>query len=461
MDLMHCGLLLLLLFCSACSYQFRRGYGPLVRDPDREWDRVKKLISEEMAENFAHETKYLKSATSGYSGPAAKRVPEYLVVTSAKDQKKAFKPEKGSRPLPAGITETLLQTAAPKTAKAAPKASPPRPQLIEMLCHVDRIYLRVRREIFKTTEAYKSLKLGNCPVNQGTKVHYYFLYLNTDCQFKAENNVDYRQIVNSLQYKPAGPVIREMPFDIPVKCIYPRFFHSFQVGFYPKLQGGTVYKALQPQTGFKLTPQDGSGNEITGSKTYTLGQPMYFEAKRSDTSTAAADQRIYINKCYMTATQDPNSSTKHVVIDNRGCMVDSKVTSQSKYIAGTSKLALKFSVGSMIFQGSSSSTSQQLYMHCDISLGSSTATESAKACHYDSTAKMWKELYGNDAVCSCCDSTCASAKSKASKMTSSHSLHVDLSHKAEPQKKSFEMFSWEDPDSAEHLDFLKYWDPEE
>lgn len=36
-----------------------------------------------------------------------------------------------------------------------------------------------------------------------------------------------------------------------------RNFHSYKIGFHPQLQGGTVYKALQPKSSVSLTPQDG------------------------------------------------------------------------------------------------------------------------------------------------------------------------------------------------------------
>uniref|UniRef100_UPI0037E88625 zona pellucida sperm-binding protein 3 n=1 Tax=Semicossyphus pulcher TaxID=241346 RepID=UPI0037E88625 len=390
-------------------------------------------------------------------------VPEYTIVAGSKVPKEVFKPEKGARPLPNSVKEMLLGSIS--TASATGRAAA-RPKLIEILCHVDRIYVRLRRELFKTRDAYKYLKLGSCPVNQGTKVHYYFLYLvKTDCGFKKESNVDDLSIRNVIHYKPSTPVIREMPFDIPLQCKYPRFFHSFKVGFYPKLQGGTVFKALQPKSSYTLTPQDASGNEIAGAKTYTLGQPMYFEAKRS-TSTANADQRVYVNKCFMTASKDPNSNPKYAVIDNQGCMIDGKLTDQSKFITGDSMMVQKFSVGALIFKDSvSTSTSQQLYMHCEISVGKRTPTTSSKACNYDATTKKWKELYGDDSVCTCCKSSC-SANNKASRnMISSHSWKVDLSSKDEnmdfePLMKiaDGDTINLEDPNMAEHRDFLNYWE---
>lgn len=187
MELMHAGLLLSL-FCSALSYQFRSGggYGLFVQDPELEWERMETVIGEKITRTRSPKPKFWRSASSSGtpSPPEAKKVRNYVAVSSAKDQKEAFKPEKGARPLPKSVKENLLGgfVTDSGTARAAT-----RPRMIEMLCHVDRMYVRIRREIFKSRDAYKYLKLGKCPVNQGTKEHYYLLYLLTnDCGFKIE-----------------------------------------------------------------------------------------------------------------------------------------------------------------------------------------------------------------------------------------------------------------------------------
>ncbi|XP_044202142.1 zona pellucida sperm-binding protein 3 [Thunnus albacares] len=461
MGLVHAGLLFLLC-CSAYRYAFSSGagYGPFVQDPELEWARMETVIDEERTQAPAPRAQF-KDAL-----PEAKKVPQYRIVSTSKDQKALFKPEKGSRPLPNSVKSMLLVTAAPETEGGQTT----RRKLVEILCHVDRMYVRIRREVFKTTDAYKYLKLGTCPVNQGTKAHYYLLYLlKNDCGYKRESNADYLSISNVLRYNPTGPILREMPFNIPLQCKYPRLFHSYKVGFYPILKGGTVYKALQPKSSFMLTSQDASGNEITGAKTYTLGQLMYFEAKRPDNTASSGDQRMYINKCFMTASQDPNSSPKYAIIDNQGCMIDGKLNAQSKFLTGSSKMTQRFSVGAFIFKDTASSSStQQLYMHCDISLGKLTPTPSSKACSYDPATKKWKELYGDDSVCACCESSCSSSQPRASRnMVSGPSWTVDLSRKDGPvefypRMKSFDTdtdtFSLEDPDMAEHKDFLNFWD---
>ncbi|XP_074539952.1 zona pellucida sperm-binding protein 3 [Halichoeres trimaculatus] len=468
MALIHVCLLLLLSYSACCQAQSRGGpdVGAFLEDPDLEWERMETVIGKENMHTSTTDAEYWRSSSSyGSSSSGVKKLPESVIVTSSKIQKEAFKPEKGSRPLPNSVKEILLVGSS--SAKASMKAA--RPKLIEILCHVDRMYVRVRRELFKTKEAYKDLKLGSCPVNQGTKEHYYFLYLlKSKCGFKKESNVDYLSIGNSLSYKPSTPVVRELPFDIPLQCRFPRFFHSYKVGFLPKLQGGTVFKALQPKSTYTITPQDASGNEITGSKSYNLGDPMFFEAKRASGTAKSGAQRIYVNKCFMTAASDPNSNPKYTVIDNQGCMIDGKVTSQSKFYTGDSTMVQKFSIGAMVFKDSisSSASSQQLYMHCEIAVKNKAPTISSKACNYDMTAKKWKELYGDDSVCTCCESTCSSGSNKASKnLVSSHSWKVDLSAKDEdvdfePLMKMVEAetFDLEDPDMAEHKDFLNYWE---
>uniref|UniRef100_A0A8C4IEI3 Zona pellucida glycoprotein 3c n=1 Tax=Dicentrarchus labrax TaxID=13489 RepID=A0A8C4IEI3_DICLA len=333
-------------------------------------------------------------------------------TSASQDQKEVFKPEKGFRPLPYSVMNMLLGSLT-GTITTTTTVATTSPKMVEILCHVDRMYVRIKREFFKTRNAWKYLKLGTCAVKASTKEHYYLLnLLQDDCGFQKE--VDMRVVRIVLHYKPPGPVLREESFDVPLQCNFPRLLHSFKVGFYPKLQGGTVLKALTPKSSFTITPQDASGNEIVGAKTYTLGQPMYFEVKQAKSTAGFGAQRVYINKCFMTASQDPNSNPKYTVIDNQGCMIDGVVTGQSKFHSDASKMTQKFSVVALIFKDkiSTSSSSQQLYMHCDVSVGTLTPTLSSKACNYDPTTKKWKELYGDDSVCTCCDSTCPSAKPK-------------------------------------------------
>lgn len=65
-------------------------------------------------------------------------------------------------------------------------------------------------------------------------------------------------------------------------------------------------------------PTKASGNNVTGTKIYTLGQSMYFEASVLYTTASSRNKRLYINKCFMTPSSNPDSNPKYTVVDNNG-----------------------------------------------------------------------------------------------------------------------------------------------
>ncbi|KAM6940408.1 zona pellucida sperm-binding protein 3 [Xenentodon cancila] len=403
-------------------------------------DRVETMIDKEEVPSF--DIRSWSASDGGSSMAGVKMLPKYLIVSPSNDHKEDLKPEKGGRAVPKWLKKVLLGI--PPTIIDAAGATQ-KTDLVELLCYIDKVNIRIRRDIFNSNDAFKYLKLGTCPVNYRDKEYYFLLYsLTADCGFHLESFPDYSSISIPLKYYPTSRVLRDMPFDILLQCQYPRLFYSYTVGFHPELQGGTFYKALQPNSSFSISSQDALGNKIPSGEAYMLGHPMYFEASRPDETTGSADERIYINKCFVTASRDPNSQPKYTVIDNQGCMIDGKTTVQSKFLPGNSKMVQKFSVGSFIFKDGTSTTSpQQFHMHCEMSLGPLTPTSSSKACNYDHATSKWRELYGKDCVCTCCDSTCSSAHPKmASKdIITSKSWKVDFSTEGEfeevdPQMKS-------------------------
>lgn len=52
--------------------------------------------------------------------------------------------------------------------------------------------------------------------------------------------------------------------------------------------------------------------------TFTMGQLMQFEAANPSMLPGPGNQRLYIDKCVMTASQGLNSTLNYTVIDNYG-----------------------------------------------------------------------------------------------------------------------------------------------
>lgn len=61
-----------------------------------------------------------------------------------------------------------------------------------------------------------------------------------------------------------------------------------------------------------------NGNQIQGNLTVPLGGMMYFEAKQAHSGGSSGTGRMYIHRCFLTTTRQPNSGPKYDVIDKGG-----------------------------------------------------------------------------------------------------------------------------------------------
>lgn len=90
--------------------------------------------------------------------------------------KELFTPERNSRPVPPLLKSILLA----ETSDVKPKKPVSDPNM-EVICHMDRIHVKVRRSLFINPSAWKNLKLGTCAVNKASDTHYQFLYYLKGC----------------------------------------------------------------------------------------------------------------------------------------------------------------------------------------------------------------------------------------------------------------------------------------
>lgn len=113
--------------------------------------------------------------------PESQRVPHFLVISSSNDPVEAFKPELGARELPEAVKEMLLQALG--ATPAPPTGGVGKP--VEVRCHINKMFVRVKKSIFKAKTPCQDLKLGLCTVNKISDEHYYFVYpLNANCGFQ-------------------------------------------------------------------------------------------------------------------------------------------------------------------------------------------------------------------------------------------------------------------------------------
>uniref|UniRef100_A0A8C4DCD7 Zona pellucida glycoprotein 3d tandem duplicate 2 n=1 Tax=Dicentrarchus labrax TaxID=13489 RepID=A0A8C4DCD7_DICLA len=293
-------------------------------------------------------------------------------------EKEHFSPARGTglEPLPAPVRELLLPV--------RPKTSPPGASgvSVKTSCQLQKMQVQVPRSILGTGEPHSQVKLGTCQASKSTTDHLYFEYDLGMCGTK--RTVAYS---NTLQYDPPrlqGPIRRAVPFTLPVAFLETWIYLNRTVCL-------TASFCLSAQWE-RLSPLD----------QYVLGNPMYFEAEAPSMSQ---DKRLYVHLCYATPNMSHTSTPQFPVINNFGCMVESK-DSRSRFIPYRTT-SVRFSVDAFLFKGMTG----QLYMHCSLSVGGSAPTTTAKSCNYDTKARRWVELYGSDSVCTCCDSNCSSSVS--------------------------------------------------
>ncbi|MBN3315234.1 ZP3 protein, partial [Atractosteus spatula] len=345
--------------------------------------------------------------------PDFRRLPVSRDAYSPYFDKDKMKPEAGSRPLTAYIKSVLFP---PQRGR-----QPARPAIggtrgVAVWCDSSRMYVRVSRLLFGFSCRPSEVTLGNCSVGRTTRRYFYFIYGLHECG--TERSVVQGCLVysNTLRYAPpssSAPVHRFIPFSVPVNCSYNRFHYSYKVSYVPTwARRRTFFKDLKNKHSFVLLTTNSRWIRLSPKDEYFLGQPMYFQ---TTAYFATAEQRLYIHSCYATEKPDQHSQPRFLVIDNLGCMVDSKADGcLSRFVPSRQKDVLRFTIDAFLFQKKLSRKHgvTELYMHCVMAVAPAKATPGTKSCTYNREAKKWEELYGDHEVCACCESRCAGSRNE-------------------------------------------------
>lgn len=149
-------------------------------DPEAEWDTMESLTlnaKDYDSDLVMPKTKRLFNTNPPLKLPASVRIP------ADKLYKEHFAPEMGSKPIPPLVKSILLPTA-PTAISGTPVSGAPK--VVEVLCYLDRMYVRVLKRFCTSPGARTHLKLGTCAVNKATATHYYLLYPLKGCGIKRE-----------------------------------------------------------------------------------------------------------------------------------------------------------------------------------------------------------------------------------------------------------------------------------
>ena len=158
-------LLLMFMITSAYCLTFKNVFG---QSPEALWSEMEREIEQD-------EVARLVPQKRPGSLPEARKVPKFVPIAASSDQMSLVGPGNDAKSLPDSLKDILLATRGPPTER------PPYNNPIDILCHINRIYVRVQRELLARPDAYSYLKFGSCPVNQATDSHFYLLYSLMAC----------------------------------------------------------------------------------------------------------------------------------------------------------------------------------------------------------------------------------------------------------------------------------------
>ncbi|XP_055066959.2 zona pellucida glycoprotein 3d tandem duplicate 1 [Misgurnus anguillicaudatus] len=348
-----------------------------------------------------------------------------------------FRPVAGRRHLPSILSSLLIPQVNPQRIQVSPVRNT---RGVEVWCGYSKVSVRVNKRLLGFRSSPGSFYLGTCSASRSDNGFIYFHYDLNQCDSSLTMMNGQIMYSNTIQYipEPQGTVIRAVPLTLNIQCLYNRFHYSYKMGYLPVIREHMFYKSFESSVKFTISVCNERWEILGENESFMLGEPMYFEVSAA---RIFEEERVFVDSCYATSSKDPNSTPKHSVIHNYGCMEDSRRDeSLSRFIQRESNF-IRFSVDAFLLP---QVTGTHFHLHCLVSVHNTTASVSAKSCTYNSITEMWEELYADASVCACCEATCE-VKTKSSLPHVRQSLITSKSwilNKTEESLTQTEMREW-------------------
>ncbi|XP_034431990.1 zona pellucida sperm-binding protein 3 [Hippoglossus hippoglossus] len=349
-----------------------------------------------------------------------------------------------SKPVQVSATEFSLKLPAstsPLSKLSPPRRPPPldpramRPAKIQsdfaavpdvsVTCSTSDLVVRVKPAFYGLGAEAEELRLGHSCRSNGVLRPYgdlLFTYPLTACDAVREAPGGYLVYKFVLHYEPSPKRFPSTAhrIDVDIECRYQRNHHVYLLAVKPTWQTAVMRKKLKGRpSDFKIELMDDSWSAPARPHVYQLGQTVNVQVSALHLPSGG---KLYISSCYATPSSGSKSYLKYTIIDNFGCMLDSKKDpGASQFIYRTDK-TLQFSLKAFHF---TPDPDTEVSIHCEFSVTSEDPSPTHKSCTY--IGNRWKALTGDDSLCECCDSECVTSdpwKAMTEGSASSESLLV-------------------------------------
>ncbi|XP_070776799.1 zona pellucida sperm-binding protein 3-like [Enoplosus armatus] len=289
---------------------------------------------------------------------------------------------------------------------------------VSVSCSTSDFVVRVKPAFYGLRADAEELKLGDTCRSNGVLRPYgdlLFTYPLTACDAVRQTPRGYLVYKFVLHYEPSPKRFpsRAHRIDVDIECRYQSNHHVYQLTVQPTWKTAVVRKRLKGSpTDFQIELMDDSWSR-QAAKVYQLGKTVNFQVIAPHLPTGG---KLYISSCYATPSSGSKSSLKYTIIDNFGCMLDSKRDpGASQFISRTDK-TLRFSLEAFQF---TSDPDTEVNIHCKLFVTPEDPGPAHKSCTY--RGNRWKALTGDDSICECCDSQCVTSKPRRAMMEGSAS----------------------------------------
>ncbi|MBN3291298.1 ZP3 protein, partial [Polypterus senegalus] len=213
----------------------------------------------------------------------------------------------------------------------------------------------------------------------------------------------------TLDYNPSPvdglPIVRTNPAVVQIECQYNRLHNVSSNALNPTWVPYTSTISAEDILGFSLVIMSSDWSGPSPSNTFFLGDLINLQA--SVDSTNHEPLRVFVDSCV--ATPGSNASAPaYTFIGNNGCFLDSQLTgSNSQFVSPrVAQSVMQFQLDAFRFYGLTTS-SIFITCHLKVTLASANVDPLNKDCSYNSALSQWSSVDGDNAVCSCCDTSCA------------------------------------------------------
>ncbi|XP_070698495.1 zona pellucida sperm-binding protein 3 [Pempheris klunzingeri] len=311
---------------------------------------------------------------------------------------------------PAGAPP-LSQLSFPPPAPAAPRStrtnSAHLPD-VSVTCSTSDFVVRVKPTFYGLGADAEELKLGSSCKSNGLLRPYgdlLFTYPLTACGSVRQSPHGYLVYKFVLHYEPSPKrsLSRAHRIDVDIECRYQRNRHVHRLTVQPTWETAVVRKRLKGgPNDFQIQLMDDSWSRPAKSRVYQLGKTVNLQIFAHH---LPAEGKLYVSSCYAIPSGGSKPFLKYTIIDNFGCLLDSKRDPGASQFTSRTANTLRFSIKAFQFI---SDPDTEVSIHCKLSITSGDPSPAHKSCTY--RANRWTALTGDDSICECCDSQCVTPK---------------------------------------------------